>query len=77
MKGGKFFTSALPEYILSLCLVPPLCYPSSTLLTVHKLIDYQPVLIFPYRICITVPAFFSSWTLDPWKWDRYVVPKRR
>jgi hypothetical protein len=54
---------------------PPL--PGSILLAVTTLTDYHPASNFPYRIYVTVPAFFSSRTLDPWRWDRYVVPKRR
>ena len=59
------------------CLYPPLPFPCSTLLAVTTLTNYHPVRTFPYRIYVTVPAFFSPRTLDPWRWNRYFVPKRR
>ena len=52
-------------------------YPSSTILAVTTLTDYHPARTFAFRIYVTVTAFFFSRTLDSWRWDRYVVPKRR
>jgi hypothetical protein len=59
------------------CLYPPLPFPCSTLLAVTTLTDYHPARTFAYRMYATAPVFFSPRTLDPWRWARYVIPKRR
>jgi hypothetical protein len=53
------------------CLYPPLSDIKPT--------DYYPARTFPYRINVIGCwlSFFPARTLDPWRWDRYVVPKRR
>jgi hypothetical protein len=56
------------EHIVTL--YPPLSHP----------IGCRHIARIPTPLCWPVSllqAFFPTWNLDPWRWDRYVVPKRR
>jgi hypothetical protein len=54
-------------------------HPSLTLVLPYWLSSHLRIATLPYfpESTYRLLAFFPTQTLDPWRWDRYVVPKRR
>jgi hypothetical protein len=67
-----YFISYMVFFIRPSLTVAQPCWLSSRLL-----ITPPPPRTLPFRIYVTILAFFPSRTLDRWRWDRHVFPKRR